>query len=88
MSLALDSDARRLSFAMLEPMEPWILPYGDFVPAIAPDAWVAPGAVVIGDTLLGPGAVVLFGCVVRGDVNRIEVGEGSNIQDLERRSVP
>ncbi len=68
--------------AMLVPMDPLVLPYGDFHPQIAPDAWLAPGAVVIGDAVLGPGTVVLFGCVIRADVNRIEVGAGSNIQDL------
>lgn len=63
-------------------MPPSILPYGDWTPTVAPDAWIAPGAVVIGDTHLGPGAVVLFGCVLRGDINRISVGAGTNIQDL------
>lgn len=63
-------------------MEPIILPYGDTVPVIAPDAWIAPGAVVIGDTHVGPGAVVLFGCVIRGDIHTITIGAGTNIQDL------
>lgn len=64
------------------PADALILPYGDFRPRIAPDAWLAPGAVVIGDADLGAGSVVLFGTVIRADVNRIEVGEGTNIQDL------
>jgi carbonic anhydrase/acetyltransferase-like protein (isoleucine patch superfamily) len=63
-------------------MDPLILPYGDTIPDIAPDAWIAPGAVITGETVIGPRAVVLFGCVIRGDINRIEVGTGSNIQDL------
>jgi gamma-carbonic anhydrase len=63
-------------------MSPILLPYGDTTPDIAPDAWVAPGAVVIGETAIGPGAVVMFGCVLRGDINRIAIGAGSNIQDL------
>jgi carbonic anhydrase/acetyltransferase-like protein (isoleucine patch superfamily) len=63
-------------------MQPLILPYGDTVPMIDPSAWIAPGAVVIGDTHIGPNASVLFNCVLRGDIHRVEVGAGSNIQDL------
>ncbi len=50
-------------------------------PEIAPDAYVAPSAVVIGDVKIGPRASVWPGVVLRGDINSIEVGEGSNIQD-------
>jgi len=50
-------------------------------PQVAPDAWVAPTAAVIGNVLLGPGSSVWFGCVLRGDTNRITVGAGTNIQD-------
>lgn len=50
-------------------------------PDIHPEAWVAPGAVVLGDVVVGPGASVWFGCVVRGDTNRIRIGAGTNIQD-------
>ncbi|MFV0275856.1 MAG: gamma carbonic anhydrase family protein, partial [Parahaliea sp.] len=35
----------------------------------------------IGDVILKDRASVWFGCVIRGDVERIEVGAGSNIQD-------
>lgn len=51
-------------------------------PTIAPDAWVAPDAVVIGDVVLGAQATVWFGCLVRGDTNRIRIGARTNIQDL------
>ena len=51
------------------------------VPQIDPEAWVAPGATVIGDVTLGPGSSIWFGCVVRGDTNRIRIGARSNIQD-------
>jgi gamma-carbonic anhydrase len=50
-------------------------------PVIAPDAFVAPGAVVLGDVELGPRASVWYGCVLRGDINWIKVGARSNIQD-------
>jgi len=50
-------------------------------PTLAPDAWVAPGAVVIGQVWLGAGSSVWFGCVLRGDTNTIRVGARTNIQD-------
>lgn len=36
----------------------------------------------MGDVRLGPQASIWFGSVLRGDINYIEVGQGSNIQDL------
>jgi carbonic anhydrase/acetyltransferase-like protein (isoleucine patch superfamily) len=62
--------------------EPLIMPYGDTAPQIHPSAYVAPGAVLIGETVLHERSGVYFNCVLRGDINRIEVGYGSNIQDL------
>jgi carbonic anhydrase/acetyltransferase-like protein (isoleucine patch superfamily) len=50
-------------------------------PDIAPDAWVAPGAQVIGRVRLRPGASVWFGAVLRGDTEWITVGEDTNIQE-------
>jgi len=50
-------------------------------PQVAPDAWVAPTAVVIGDVEIGAGASIWFNCVLRGDTNRIRVGARSNVQD-------
>lgn len=58
------------------------LPYGASTPLVATSAWIAPGAVLIGETLIGENATVLFNCVLRGDINRVEIGAGSNIQDL------
>jgi len=48
---------------------------------IDPSAFVAPGAVVLGDVTLGPRSSVWYGCVLRGDMDRIDVGESTNIQD-------
>ncbi len=55
--------------------------YLDRIPQIAADVTIAPGAAVIGDVRLRAGVSVWFGCVLRGDVNHIEVGERSNLQD-------
>ncbi len=51
------------------------------MPTIDPSAFVAPGAVVVGDVLLGPDASVWYGAVLRGDMDRIVVGTATNIQD-------
>lgn len=58
-----------------------ILPYRGVTPRIAEDAFVAPNATVIGDVHIGAGSSVWFGCVVRGDVHEIRIGERTNIQD-------
>ena len=58
-----------------------ILPFADCAPQIDASAWVAPGAVVVGDVTLGPGVGIWYGCVLRGDVNAIRIGARSNIQD-------
>ena len=58
-----------------------ILPYRRTYPTIHPSAFVAPGADVIGRVHLAKNSSIWFGCVLRGDVNRIEIGEATNIQD-------
>ncbi|KAI7835796.1 hypothetical protein COHA_010315 [Chlorella ohadii] len=62
------------------------------VPTVAPDTWVAPNAVVVGDVDLFDRTSVWYGCVLRGDLNHISVGSFSNIQDRSvltaARSVP
>lgn len=50
-------------------------------PSIAEDAWVAPGAIVVGAVVMASQASVWYGSVVRGDGDRIEIGNRSNIQD-------
>ena len=52
------------------------------VPSVHEDAWIAPGAVVIGSVRIGAGANVWYGSVLRGDEDEIVVGAGCNIQDL------
>jgi carbonic anhydrase/acetyltransferase-like protein (isoleucine patch superfamily) len=50
-------------------------------PALHPTAFVAPGAIVIGDVTLGEEASVWFHTTLRADINRIVIGPRSNIQD-------
>jgi len=53
-----------------------------FSPRIASSAFVAQGAVVIGEVSIGEEASIWYNCVVRGDVNFISIGDRTNIQDL------
>jgi carbonic anhydrase/acetyltransferase-like protein (isoleucine patch superfamily) len=50
-------------------------------PDVSGAIFVARNATVIGDVKLGPQSSVFYGAVLRGDINRIVVGEGSNLQD-------
>lgn len=58
-----------------------ILPVHGIHPAIPADCFVADNATVVGDVVLGPGCTVWFTAVIRGDVNRIRIGAGTNVQD-------
>lgn len=50
-------------------------------PKVGPGVFIAPGAVVLGDVTLGEGSSVWYNAVLRGDINRIEIGHHSNVQD-------
>ncbi|WP_033423909.1 gamma carbonic anhydrase family protein [Actinomadura flavalba] len=52
------------------------------VPDIHPEAWIAPGAVVVGNVRLGRLTNVWYGSVLRGDDAEIVVGDEVNVQDL------
>ncbi len=58
-----------------------ILTFQGHRPNIHKTAFVAPGADVIGRVRLAKHSSIWFGAVLRGDVNRIEIGEATNIQD-------
>jgi carbonic anhydrase/acetyltransferase-like protein (isoleucine patch superfamily) len=55
---------------------------GADAPSIHPDAWVAPGAVVVGRVTLGRSSSVWYGSVLRAEEAEIVVGAECNIQDL------
>lgn len=61
---------------------PIIRSFGGKTPILHASAFVAPGAVIVGDVELGEGASFWFGCVARGDVNHVRIGARTNIQDL------
>ena len=58
-----------------------IEPFNGIVPEIHPSAWVHPSAVVIGRVKIGARASVWPGCVLRGDIEPIEIGEETSFQD-------
>lgn len=50
-------------------------------PSIDPTAVIAPGAQVHGQVAIGPRVFILFGTVIRAELDRVEVGAETNIQD-------
>ena len=51
------------------------------IPDCSAAAFIAPSAVVVGKVSIANGASIWYGAVVRGDIERIEIGEYTNIQD-------
>lgn len=62
-------------------MSGMILPFDGMTPKVAETAFVAETATLIGDVEVGAGSSIWYGCVLRGDINRIRVGRNTNIQD-------
>ena len=60
-----------------------LLPFKGKTPRVAPDAYLAPSAVLVGDVSVESEASIWFGAVLRGDHGEfgIEVGPRTNIQD-------
>ncbi|RLA69047.1 MAG: gamma carbonic anhydrase family protein [Epsilonproteobacteria bacterium] len=59
-----------------------IYPFKKWDPILGKKTWIAQSADVIGNVTLGEDCSIWFGCVVRGDVHRISIGDRTNIQDL------
>lgn len=51
------------------------------VPSIDASAFIAPGTHIHGAVTIGPHAVIMFGTVIRAELDRIEVGAYTNVQD-------
>ncbi len=58
-----------------------VLNYKEFVPKIGKSVWIAPTAYVTGKCEIADDVAIFFGAALRGDVNKIIVGRGTNIQD-------
>lgn len=59
-----------------------LLPYLDIVPAAGKRVYLHSSCQVIGDVTIGDDSSIWCNTVLRGDVNRIVIGRGSNVQDL------
>jgi len=58
-----------------------IFSLSDVAPSIPSSCYVAPGAMLIGDIALSDDVSIWFNAVLRGDNERIKIGQGSNVQD-------
>lgn len=58
-----------------------IIPFKDKSPNVGKELFLAPDAWLIGDVTIGDSVSIFFGVVLRGDINPIKVGSGSNIQE-------
>lgn len=58
-----------------------IAAYRHWRPQVAPSAFVAPSAEIIGRVAIGEDASIWYQCVLRGDVHDIRIGRRTNIQD-------
>lgn len=58
-----------------------LYPFGEKVPLLKPEVFIAPGVKVIGDVAIDSFSNVWFNSVLRGDVNYVRIGEYTNIQD-------
>ena len=55
--------------------------FNNLRPKIHETAYIADDTFIIGDVDIGENASVWFGSILRGDVNFIRIGAGTNIQD-------
>jgi len=58
-----------------------VLPFDGVSPRVAPDVFLAPGSVVVGDVEIGERSSLWYNVVVRADVGLVKIGSGTNIQD-------
>lgn len=73
----LENRGRTIDTARVPPL----VPYDGHLPRVAPDAFVADTARLVGRVTLAPKSSVWYGAVLRADINRIDVGEAANVQD-------
>lgn len=57
------------------------IPFKERHPSISPTAFIAPDAWIIGDASIGENVSIFFNAVLRGDIESIRVGRGTNLQE-------
>ncbi len=60
---------------------PLILPVKGVYPVMGESCFLAENSTIVGDVTMGNHCSVWFNAVIRGDVNRIQIGDYSNVQD-------
>ena len=55
--------------------------FNNISPKLDKDSWCAPNSVLIGNVTLKKDANIWFNATLRGDIENIHIGEGSNVQD-------
>lgn len=68
-------------YIIMECRQRSIIHLGERIVTVAPDSWVAPSAVCVGDVDLYGRSSVWHNCVLRGDLESIKIGEFSNVLD-------
>ncbi|RIL10454.1 MAG: gamma carbonic anhydrase family protein, partial [Proteobacteria bacterium] len=58
-----------------------VIAYQENKPQIGPECFIAPDAWVIGKAEIGDHVSIFFGAVIRGDIQAIKIGSGSNLQE-------
>lgn len=66
----------------LNQQQPMIITVNGHTPQVDDSAFIAPDVCLIGQVQIGPETSIWFGCVLRGDINRIKIGAQTNLQDL------
>ena len=58
-----------------------LVPFQKHLPKVHPSVFIADSARVIGRVTLAKGVSIWYGAILRADINRITIGENTNIQD-------
>lgn len=58
-----------------------LYPYKGMRPKVDESAFIAPGAILVGDVEVGEGSSIWYNVTIRADVNPVKIGKWSNIQD-------
>jgi carbonic anhydrase/acetyltransferase-like protein (isoleucine patch superfamily) len=58
-----------------------LIPFGTWNPEVHETCFVAPTAYITGRSYLSEGVTVLFGVAIRGDIQAVRVGSGTNLQE-------
>ena len=58
-----------------------LVAYKEHLPQVKPGGWIAPDAWLTGQTFIDEDVSIFFGAVLRGDIQKIYIGAGTNLQE-------